>query len=78
MPVLSHMELRAILQTARESVLDVLEVRFATVPTELIETINQIEDASVLKQLHRQAITISSIAQFQQLLSPNEAEGLGK
>ncbi|NES22649.1 MAG: hypothetical protein F6K41_27955 [Symploca sp. SIO3E6] len=51
MPVLSHMELRAILQNARESVLDVLEVRFAAVPPELIEAINQIEDASVLKQL---------------------------
>jgi len=53
MPVLSHMELRGILQTARESVLDVLEVRFAAVPPELIETIHQIEDASVLKQLLR-------------------------
>ncbi|NER23331.1 MAG: transposase [Symploca sp. SIO1B1] len=78
MPVLSHMELRAILQTARESVLEVLEVRFATVPPELIEAINQIEDASVLKQLLRQAIAISSIAQFQQLLSSDEIEGLGE
>jgi len=78
MPVLSHMELRAILQTARESLLEVLEVRFAAVPTELIEAINQMKDASVLKQLHKQAITIGSIAQFQQLLSPNEAEGSGE
>ncbi len=78
MPVLSHMELRGILQNARESVLEVLEVRFAAVPPELIEAINQIKDASVLKQLLRQAITIGSIAQFQQLLSPNEAEGSGE
>ncbi len=31
MPVLRHMELRGILRTARESVLEVLEVRFKAV-----------------------------------------------
>jgi hypothetical protein len=64
MPLLSRMELRAMqagieqgaLQNARESVLEVLEIRFEVVPPELIEAINQIEDTSVLKQLHRQAI----------------------
>lgn len=87
MPLLSHMEIRAMqrgmeqgiekgtVQNARESVLEVLTIRFEVVPPELIEAINQIEDALVLKQLHRQAIAISSIVQFQQLLSPNEAEG---
>ncbi|NEP59573.1 MAG: transposase, partial [Symploca sp. SIO2G7] len=38
-------------------------------PPEVIEAINQIKDISVLKQLHRQAITISSMVEFQQLLS---------
>jgi len=74
MPVLSHMEIRAILQNTRESVLEVLEVRFEAVPPELIEAINQMKDTSVLKQLHKQAITIGSITQFQQLLSQDEAE----
>ena len=77
MPLLSHMELRAMqkgieqgtLQNARESVLEALAIRFEVVPPELIEAINQIEDTLTLKQLHRQAIAIDSIVQFQQLLS---------
>jgi len=72
MPVLSRMELRGmqagILQNARESVLEVLDVRFEVVPTEVIEAVKQIEDPSVLKRLHRQAISITSIEEFQQVL----------
>ncbi|NET62502.1 MAG: hypothetical protein F6K47_42325 [Symploca sp. SIO2E6] len=82
MPLLSHMEIRGMqrgiekgtVQNARESVLEVLEVRFEVVPPEVIDTINQIEDVSVLKQLHRQAITISSMVDFQQLLSQGQAD----
>jgi len=77
MPLLSHMEIRGMqrgikqgtLQNARESVLEVLTVRFEVVPQEVIEAINEIEDASVLKQLWREAIAISSMVEFQQLLS---------
>ncbi|MEW6494253.1 MAG: transposase [Cyanobacteriota bacterium] len=72
MPLLSRIELAAkqegILQTARENVLEVLEVRFEVVPSEVIEAVNRIEDTSLLKQLLRQAIAIPSIAEFQQLL----------
>ncbi|NET61941.1 MAG: hypothetical protein F6K47_39240 [Symploca sp. SIO2E6] len=69
---------RGTVQTARESVLEVLTMRFEMVLPELIEAINQIEDASVLKQLLKQAIAINSLAQFQQLLSPNEASTSGE
>ncbi|NEP61826.1 MAG: transposase, partial [Symploca sp. SIO2G7] len=86
MPLLSHMEVRAMqkgiekgiglgtVQTARESVLEVLAIRFEVVPPEIIEAINQIEDASVLKQLHRQAIAVSSMVDFQQLISQIKAD----
>ena len=78
MPLLSHMEIRAekrgmeqgSLLTARESVLELLEIRFEAVPEELVDAINQIEDKAQLKDLHRQAITVESIEAFQQLLSP--------
>jgi hypothetical protein len=54
-----------ILQKGREDVIDVLTIRFEDVPPSLIEEINQIEDSSRLTTLHRQAITIGSITEFQ-------------
>jgi hypothetical protein len=58
-----------ILQKGREDVIDVLTIRFSDVPPSLVEAINQIEDPSLLKTLLRQAITTSSIAEFQGHLS---------
>jgi len=84
MPLLSHMELRAIERgmeqgieqgsrtNARESVIEVLEVRFSEVPPELVAILNNISDLAVLKQLHREAIAINSIAEFQQLLPQSQ------
>ncbi len=84
MPLLSRIELEAkqegleegrqqgleegILQTAHEMVLEVLETRFEVVPSQMIEAVNQIEDASVLKRLLKQAIAIPTLEDFQQLL----------
>ena len=68
MPVLSRMELRGIVKNARESVIEVLETRFEDVPQPIREAINQLEDISRLKQLMKQAITITSLVEFQQLL----------
>jgi len=80
MPLLSHMELSAIERgmeqgsrtNARESVIEVLEVRFSEVPPELVAILNNISDLAVLKQLLRQAIAINSIAEFQQLLPQSQ------
>ena len=61
-------------QTAHEWLLEVLTTRFEVVPPKVIEAINQIEDASVLKQLFRQAIAISSMVEFQQFLFQSQAD----
>ncbi|NEP14804.1 MAG: transposase, partial [Symploca sp. SIO2C1] len=78
MPLLSHMEIRGMqrgaVQNAHEWLLEVLTVRFEVVPPEVIEAINQIKDVSVLKQLLREAIAISSMVEFQQLLSQSQAD----
>jgi hypothetical protein len=58
-----------ILQKGREAVLEVLRVRFEDVPSSLEEAIYQIEDDSILKTLHRQAITTGSLEEFQQELA---------
>jgi hypothetical protein len=52
-------------QTAREDVLEVLNLRFKDVSHSLSERIYQIEDPSVLKELHRKGITASSLEEFQ-------------
>lgn len=56
-------------RTQRENTLAILEVRFGEVPPSVVEAVNGIEDISILTQLHRQAIAIGSVAQFQQLLN---------
>ena len=77
MPVLSRMELRGLekglekgkLLNARESVIEVLETRFGEIPQPVKGGINQLEDVPQLKQLMKQAITIASLTEFQQLLT---------
>jgi hypothetical protein len=59
---------KGILQKAREAIIEVLTVRFEETPQALVEVINTITDTAVLKTLHRQAITVESIAQFKQVL----------
>lgn len=58
-----------LLAEAQTSVIDNLEVRFGTVPESIVNTINQMTDRARLKQLHRQAIQVSSLAEFAQLLT---------
>ena len=66
--------IEGILQKGREDVIDVLTIRFSDVPPALIEEINQIEDSSRLTTLHRQAITIGSLTEFQSNLDQLSAE----
>lgn len=59
---------RGILQAVRGDVIEILQMRFQEVPPEFSEALNKINEVSILKQLHRQAITVSSISEFQQLI----------
>lgn len=84
MPFLSRVELHAkqegkqegiqegTLKNAREAVLEVLEARFEVVSPTVSEALNKIVDVAVLKRLLRQAITISSVVEFQQLFNVSE------
>jgi hypothetical protein len=57
------------LTSCREDIIDILEIRFDIVPSPLIEMINKIDDINQLKNLHRQAVTIASLGDFQQLIN---------
>ena len=56
----------------QRSIVRLLEEKFQTVPTEVIEKINKIEDLALLETLHQQAIALESIEQFL-----GELEGIG-
>jgi UTP-glucose-1-phosphate uridylyltransferase len=70
MPLLSRIEeeameagiQRGILQTRREDIKEILEMRFENIPLSLNEALNKINDELLLKSLHRQAITVNSLA----------------
>jgi hypothetical protein len=55
--------------SCRENIITILEIRFEVVPIPLRETINKIEDINQLENLHKQAVTIPSLADFQQLIN---------
>jgi predicted transposase/invertase (TIGR01784 family) len=59
---------RGALQNARENLFDVLDIRFATVPRSLISTIEGVQDAAVLKILHRKAVQADSLEAFARLV----------
>jgi hypothetical protein len=75
MALLSNMELRGIeratRQTLQSNIISLLQKRFETVPAELVEAINNIEDISELQSLLLETVSINSVADFQQLLSQN-------
>ncbi|NJN14036.1 MAG: hypothetical protein HC815_41670 [Richelia sp. RM1_1_1] len=60
---------RGKVEIARESVVEVLEVRFGDIPSDVLESINRINDVSVLKSLLRNAIAISSMEAFTELIN---------
>ncbi|MEY3870321.1 MAG: hypothetical protein RLZZ338_4215 [Cyanobacteriota bacterium] len=57
------------LTSCRQYIIDILEIRFEVVPMPLRETINKLEDINQLENLHKQAVTIASLADFQQLIN---------
>lgn len=65
-------KLQAKVEGVRESVIEVLQIRFNKIPNTIIENINLINDVSVLKSLLRNAIAVSSIKAFIELYSLKE------
>lgn len=57
------------LETLRETIIDVLKVRFEAIPSTVSDMLTGLEDGALLKQLHLQAITVRSIEAFQLLLN---------
>ena len=59
---------QGMLQTARNNVLDILEVRFETVPQSILKRLKEINDPDILKMLLKKALRSSSMDEFRKTL----------
>ena len=69
MPYITGFEIDGMVKNARESVIEVLETRFAVVPSRLSDRLNSLDNLTQLKQLHKQSITVTSVDRFEQILA---------
>ncbi len=69
-PYITGFERDAMAKMGRESVVEALETRFEVVPPQVSDRLEAIDDINVLKQLHKQSITIGSVEEF--LIKLNE------
>jgi len=69
---------QGISQAAREAVLDILQVRFETVPHYIAAAVNQVSDPLLLKRLRKQAVVVASPEELEQVMSvPIGEAGIG-
>lgn len=60
---------QGMLQYAREALLESLEVRFEVVPQSIVRRIDEIEELSLLKILHKKSVVVESLEQFKEFLA---------
>jgi hypothetical protein len=59
---------QGVLQKAREAVIEVLEIRFESLPKVTVEQIQKLSKVELLTKLHRQAVLAPSLVEFQQAM----------
>ncbi|MBE9058288.1 hypothetical protein [Sphaerospermopsis sp. LEGE 08334] len=58
-------------ETRKQDILKILQNRFDNLPDDLIKSINQIDDMSVLENLLLPSISVNSLEEFQQVINGN-------
>ena len=53
-------------ETSREDIIEILKTRFKNVPGSIVTALNSTEDLSLLKDLLKKAVTITSLDEFQE------------
>ena len=78
MKYVTTIERRAIeqgsLQTRREIVIEALQLRFQSIPEELLAALSSLTDLQRLKQLHRQAIIAGSLEEFEHQIEAGDQD----
>ena len=57
------------LQSVRESVIENLETRFNVVSRSVVKGIDEIEELSLLKMLHKKSVVVDSLEQFKEVMA---------
>ena len=55
-------------KTCRKNIIDLLELRFLSVPETLVETLNNIEDLAWLERLILKTLSVNCVAEFEELI----------
>ncbi|MBC6419792.1 MAG: hypothetical protein GDA44_14015 [Prochloron sp. SP5CPC1] len=74
MPYITGFERDGMVQNARESAIAVLETRFEIVPKQLQDMVNTLENLQKLKELLRQAVTVPSLEEFEEILAQSKSD----
>lgn len=61
-------------KTCRKNIIDLLELRFLSVPETLVETLNNIEDLAWLERLILKTLSVNYVAEFEELIKENSSE----
>ena len=61
-------------KTCRKNIIDLLELRFLSVPETLVETLNNIEDLARLERLILKTLSVNYVAEFEELIKENSSE----
>ncbi|NEO56277.1 MAG: hypothetical protein F6K54_26250 [Okeania sp. SIO3B5] len=69
--LLSTMEEGGMQKARIQDIIDLLQMRFLSVPETLVETLNNIEDLVFLKQLLLETFSVNSVAEFEELIPDN-------
>ncbi len=66
--LIAYNKLQGALETLQENIIEILDLRFAPVPADIIEKVQQISERDILKGLHRAAVQVTTIHEFRNLL----------
>jgi hypothetical protein len=64
-------------QTTRENILDLLEIRFGTVSDRVTNALTGMDNLARLKALHRQAVLADSLTEFEMVLVQSKVDDNG-
>jgi predicted transposase/invertase (TIGR01784 family) len=71
-------EEKGIKNTVRESVAEILEIRFGNNPPQILTWLNQVSDVPTLKGFLRRAATVESMTEFERFLETAVKNGINK